>query len=80
MIAKERGKRHIGKLAEGAGRREYYHWPFEGCAPCLEPLLARAGSIRSLRLNNDDSCVHFLLLPNDLLERGDLKALPVSMA
>ena len=78
MTAKELGKKHIRKR-EGGRTKGIYHWPLEHRAPCLKPLLAHAGFIRSLRLNNDDNCVQSLLSLNNLLERGDLLPSPVSM-
>ena len=72
ITSKTKGKKITKENVQEVGRREYYHWPFERSASCLEPLLAHAGFIGSLRLNSDDKCVQPLLLPIDLLARGHL--------
>ena len=70
MTTKEKTK--ITKENLLGADEEYYHWPFEPCTPCLKPLLVHAGFFKPLHLNNDDSCVHSLLLSDGLLERADL--------
>ena len=66
MTAKEKQK-HSGKFAGGRAK-----------GILLKPLLAQAGLIRGLRLNDDDFYVPPLLLPSDLLQRAALEASHVS--